>query len=516
MSISNFTFLLIYYTKTNHCMSISDAIVKDLREGHLPLIPRGAMDLLESMPLDSVFVGSVLVAKSLVPTLFLKLAAKTASKAGLVRDSHFALSYKFLTVEDREGNTVSIVTLQQDRDSIMHALLDPADQQVREFLRLAKRQECFFIDVTVADKVEPYGSCDLYDIDGEHLEWVTRNLVRSANVKHSSDWSVAAMAYQSNVGISSRDIFLPFSGAGKHQLHAADSSEFITRGDTDYEPDLDMTVMAAAYRLDWLATQYGINLTDAPTLPIGSELSAELAKLEPGSTSPIQIKKLELLRKQYPAEAVILFPLLFIYTNIGDEVGKNRVLRELTSLAQEQVYIALTLLKLLPDEEFLAAFSKEWPQQELTDHPTRGGHPFTVLEFELFEELAIRAAVLKGHAEDAIKRFVRLVEFGSSGQLPDSLANQIASSLLFSQLDRNPVLPEKLPSSIRAVKYPAARKLLTDSFWGTVEVLRTRMDIKARVKAPASGVRSRLRPRIGRNTPCPCGSGKKYKHCCGG
>jgi Mlc titration factor MtfA (ptsG expression regulator) len=22
------------------------------------------------------------------------------------------------------------------------------------------------------------------------------------------------------------------------------------------------------------------------------------------------------------------------------------------------------------------------------------------------------------------------------------------------------------------------------------------------------------RPRYGRNTPCPCGSGKKYKHCC--
>ena len=23
-------------------------------------------------------------------------------------------------------------------------------------------------------------------------------------------------------------------------------------------------------------------------------------------------------------------------------------------------------------------------------------------------------------------------------------------------------------------------------------------------------------PKIGRNDPCPCGSGKKYKHCCGG
>jgi uncharacterized protein len=26
----------------------------------------------------------------------------------------------------------------------------------------------------------------------------------------------------------------------------------------------------------------------------------------------------------------------------------------------------------------------------------------------------------------------------------------------------------------------------------------------------------RLRPKIGRNDPCPCGSGKKFKQCCGG
>ncbi|WP_425314952.1 SEC-C metal-binding domain-containing protein [Treponema vincentii] len=25
----------------------------------------------------------------------------------------------------------------------------------------------------------------------------------------------------------------------------------------------------------------------------------------------------------------------------------------------------------------------------------------------------------------------------------------------------------------------------------------------------------RTTPKVGRNDPCPCGSGKKYKHCCG-
>ena len=26
----------------------------------------------------------------------------------------------------------------------------------------------------------------------------------------------------------------------------------------------------------------------------------------------------------------------------------------------------------------------------------------------------------------------------------------------------------------------------------------------------------RTGPKVGRNDPCPCGSGKKYKHCCAG
>jgi uncharacterized protein len=37
----------------------------------------------------------------------------------------------------------------------------------------------------------------------------------------------------------------------------------------------------------------------------------------------------------------------------------------------------------------------------------------------------------------------------------------------------------------------------------------------ARAEVGAGTVR-RSAPKIRRNDPCPCGSGKKYKHCCGG
>jgi preprotein translocase subunit SecA len=33
--------------------------------------------------------------------------------------------------------------------------------------------------------------------------------------------------------------------------------------------------------------------------------------------------------------------------------------------------------------------------------------------------------------------------------------------------------------------------------------------------APRAAQVKRSVPKVGRNDPCPCGSGKKYKHCCG-
>ncbi len=36
----------------------------------------------------------------------------------------------------------------------------------------------------------------------------------------------------------------------------------------------------------------------------------------------------------------------------------------------------------------------------------------------------------------------------------------------------------------------------------------------ARVKALRSLIKTRIKPKVPRNAPCPCGSGKKHKKCC--
>ena len=48
---------------------------------------------------------------------------------------------------------------------------------------------------------------------------------------------------------------------------------------------------------------------------------------------------------------------------------------------------------------------------------------------------------------------------------------------------------------------------------GMLEMMQGVIEI-AKLNLPNKPV-SRATPKIGRNDPCPCGSGKKYKNCCG-
>jgi len=77
------------------------------------------------------------------------------------------------------------------------------------------------------------------------------------------------------------------------------------------------------------------------------------------------------------------------------------------------------------------------------------------------------------------------------------------------------VLADALADDERAAYTPAAwRKLVLDAqarFDDTILRLR---DYWAIVRAPPATIRHAA-PKVGRNDPCPCGSGRKHKQCCG-
>lgn len=73
--------------------------------------------------------------------------------------------------------------------------------------------------------------------------------------------------------------------------------------------------------------------------------------------------------------------------------------------------------------------------------------------------------------------------------------------------------PEMRPDSITPDKREQVIALMAAGLMNAYEYFRKEREGDLGVDAPDS---RRSTPKIGRNDPCPCGSGKKYKKCCGG
>ena len=117
---------------------------------------------------------------------------------------------------------------------------------------------------------------------------------------------------------------------------------------------------------------------------------------------------------------------------------------------------------------------------------------------------------LRGYAQKQPKQEYKREAFELFGQLLDSVKNEVTKVLMTvkvqsgEQLEQAAVDMENRADNIANVTYTAPTE--------TGEVVATLDEdtVRRREAMPASEV-----PRVGRNEPCPCGSGKKYKQCHG-
>jgi len=120
---------------------------------------------------------------------------------------------------------------------------------------------------------------------------------------------------------------------------------------------------------------------------------------------------------------------------------------------------------------------------------------------------------LRGYAQKQPKQEYKREAFELFGQLLDSVKNEVTRILMTvkvqsgDQLDQAAEDMEERAERIANVTYTAPSET------GEVE---TRLDESTAGRAAAAGGAAvATMPRVGRNDPCPCGSGKKYKHCHG-
>ncbi len=120
---------------------------------------------------------------------------------------------------------------------------------------------------------------------------------------------------------------------------------------------------------------------------------------------------------------------------------------------------------------------------------------------------------LRGYAQKQPKQEYKREAFELFGQLLDSVKNEVTKTLMTvriqsgEQLEQAAQEMESRADNITNVTYTAP----TES--GEVQSTVDTETVKARAAAAALGAVQV--PRVGRNDPCPCGSGKKYKQCHG-
>ena len=241
-----------------------------------------------------------------------------------------------------------------------------------------------------------------------------------------------------------------------------------------------------------------------------SDLSAQIAGLREGSFT-------DLVRQYVPPESV-------------EEQWELTALEQ--ALAQEwQIDIALRDMvqaaSAITDEDILhkvhaaaeAAFDQKVAQI--------GGENFTQFERMVLlqsidthwrEHLSaldyLRQGIhLRGYAQKQPKQEYKREAFELFGQLLDSVKNEVTKILMTVRVQSEDQLGqvaqeiESRAESISNLTYTAPTE--TGEVQTTLDV-QTVLRAAGAVAAPAGQV-----PRVGRNDPCPCGSGKKYKQCHG-
>ncbi len=110
---------------------------------------------------------------------------------------------------------------------------------------------------------------------------------------------------------------------------------------------------------------------------------------------------------------------------------------------------------------------------------------------------------LRGYAQKQPKQEYKREAFELFGQLLDSVKNDVTRVLMTVRIQSTEQLEQAADAMESKAEHIANVTYTAPTETGGVE---TRLDTSTQVAAV---------PRVGRNEPCPCGSGKKYKHCHG-
>ncbi|MCS6811074.1 MAG: SEC-C metal-binding domain-containing protein, partial [Tepidimonas sp.] len=114
---------------------------------------------------------------------------------------------------------------------------------------------------------------------------------------------------------------------------------------------------------------------------------------------------------------------------------------------------------------------------------------------------------LRGYAQKQPKQEYKREAFQLFGQMLDAVRDEVTRILMNVRV----ATPEEMSGAAQAIEQRATH-LTNVTYTAPTETGETQTTADPGLLGAPAAARV---PRVGRNDPCPCGSGKKYKHCHG-
>ncbi|MDR2852782.1 MAG: SEC-C domain-containing protein, partial [Burkholderiaceae bacterium] len=117
---------------------------------------------------------------------------------------------------------------------------------------------------------------------------------------------------------------------------------------------------------------------------------------------------------------------------------------------------------------------------------------------------------LRGYAQKQPKQEYKREAFELFGQLLDIIKNEVTRTLMTVRIQSG----EQVEQAAEQLEQRGER-VTNVTYTAPTETGEAQVTPESAVAAAIGAAASAAIPRVGRNEPCPCGSGKKYKHCHG-
>jgi len=303
-------------------------------------------------------------------------------------------------------------------------------------------------------------------------------------------------------------------GATDLQFNASQKDPDTPGADSVIDADADTDDVS--FQPAWLEAEHGLKVSEENVRNTPSDILEFRAKLtEADLASPsVYLRKIRPLFEKHPDDPLLNFEMAGLYGLTGKGKKSRQLLSKVHRKFSDNLEVLVHRALSMEDEDDFVKHIADLPRPlDIRNHPAGQDGYYHASEFLGFEEIAIRDAVIREDIDEARHRLDRLVQFGFLHGDVEQSAIAIAGLQLIDIQRR--VQQSKLDPS---APWP-------DPFAPVSE--RTSAILEVSMKEVAGMMRDyeqrhtpetvrREGPKVGRNDPCPCGSGKKFKKCCRG